>query len=80
MKTISYTSNFSGLQDQLRAEKFNKEIEAEVKRRQDEANKQFEEAKIALEKSGAEFVSREDFEKLRASKSGAGGGRAAAGA
>ena len=57
------------LQEQLRLDKINKEIEAAAAKKQEEAQKKFEEAKKRLEASGAEFVSHEEFAKLKESKS-----------
>ena len=53
-------------------EAVNAEIEAAHKAKQDEANEKFKTAKAALEANGAEFVSQEDFDKLKADKKAAG--------
>ena len=53
------------LQKQLREEQFKKEIEAEVAQKQKEAEEKFEQAKKKLEDSGAQFVSNDEFEKLK---------------
>ena len=52
----------------------NKEAEAEYKKKQDEAVKKYEEARKNLEAAGAEFVSREEFDKLKADNSKKTGG------
>ena len=46
----------------------NADIEAAHAKKQKEANDKFEAAKASLEKNGAEFVSQEEFAKLKASK------------
>ena len=56
------------LAEQLRIEKVNADIEAAHAKKQKEANDKFEAAKASLEKNGAEFVSQEEFAKLKASK------------
>jgi len=65
-----------GLREKLRSEKANAEIDAKIKLRQEEADKKFKEAKILLEQSGAEFVGREEFEKLREEKNARAAGAA----
>ena len=57
---------------QLRLEKINKEIEAAAAKKQEEAQKKFESAKKVLEESGAEFVSNEEFAKLKKASKSAG--------
>jgi len=56
------------LEEQLRIEKLNKEIEEKHKQKQAEAIKKAEEAKKRLEESGAEFVSNEEFAKIKEAK------------
>ena len=56
----------------MRAEKLNAEIEEKHRLAQEEANKKFEEAKKRLEDTGAEFVSNEEFDKIKAQKKAAG--------
>ena len=68
--TLSPTRAEEELKVQLKVEELNKEAEAEHKKRQDEATKKYEEAKKNLEAAGAEFVSREEFEKIKAKKTG----------
>ena len=53
-------------------EQVNAELEAAHKKKQDEANEKFKSAKAALEANGAEFVSNEEFAKLKADKKAAG--------
>merc|ERR1712203_183265 len=60
------------LQEQLRLEKINKEIEAAVAKKQEEAQKKFDTAKKVLEQSGAEFVSNEEFAKIKKASKSAG--------
>ena len=43
----------------------NAEIEAAHQEKQKQANEKFEAAKAALEKDGAEFVSQEEFNRLK---------------
>ena len=56
------------LQEQLRQEKINKDIEAAVAKKEQEARESFEQAKEQLEESGAEFVSKEEFDKMKSKK------------
>ena len=53
-------------------EQVNAELEAAHKKKQDEANEKFKTAKAALEANGAEFVSNEEFDKLKEQKKAAG--------
>jgi len=50
---------------QLRVDKLNKEAEEQLKAKQEEAVKKVQQAKEALEANGAEFVSQEEFAKLK---------------
>merc|ERR1711892_1019178 len=56
------------LNEQLRVEKLNAEIEEAHQQKQADAQSKFEEAKKKLEESGAEFVSNEEFAKVKAAK------------
>ena len=60
------------MKEQLRMEQVNAELEAAHKKKQDEANEKFKTAKAALEANGAEFVSNEEFDKLKEQKKAAG--------
>jgi len=53
-------------------EQVNADLEAAHKKKQDAANEKFKQAKAALEANGAEFVSNEEFDKLKAEKKAAG--------
>merc|ERR1712117_701790 len=59
------------LKEQLRMEQVNADLEAAHKKKQDAANEKFKQAKAALEANGAEFVSNEEFDKLKAEKKAA---------
>ena len=67
---ISFNRAEEELKVELKVEELNKEAEAEHNKRQQEATKKYEEAKKNLEAAGAEFVSREEFDKLKAKKTG----------
>merc|ERR1711892_1156380 len=56
------------LNEQLRVEKLNAEIEEAHQQKQADVQSKFEEAKKKLEESGAEFVSNEEFAKVKAAK------------
>ena len=56
------------LQEKLRLEKLNAELDEKHRQKQEEANKRFEEAKARLEESGAEFVSNEEFNKIKSAQ------------
>ena len=56
---------------QLQAEQLNKEAEAELLKIQAEAVARAEKAKLDLERSGAEFVSNEEFERIKAAQKSA---------
>merc|ERR1712226_1327591 len=56
------------LKEQLRMEQVNAELEAAHQKKQKEAQDKFEAAKAALEADGAEFVSQEEFARLKANK------------
>ena len=52
----------------MRVAQLNAEIEEAHKQKQADAQTKFEEAKKTLEDSGAEFVSNEEFAKVKAAK------------
>merc|ERR1711935_456139 len=54
--------------EKLRVETLNQEIEESHRKKQEEANQRFAEAKQKLVDSGAEFVSQEEFAELKAAK------------
>merc|ERR1712129_518716 len=54
------------LKEKLRMDAVNAEIDAAHEEKQKQANDKFEAAKAALEKDGAEFVSQEEFDSLKA--------------
>jgi len=54
------------LAQQRKVDELNAKAKADYDKKQEEATKKYEEAKKMLEDSGAEFVSREEFEKLKA--------------
>ncbi len=56
------------LADKIRAEKLNEEINEKHRLAQEKANEKFQEAKRRLEDTGAEFVSNEEFDKIKAQK------------
>ena len=60
------------LAEKIRAEKLNDEIKEKHRLAQEEANRKFQEAKKRLEDTGAEFVSNEEFDKIKAQKKAAG--------
>ena len=64
------------LQKKLREEQFKKDIEAEVTQKQKEAEEKFEQAKKKLEDSGAQFVSNDEFEKLKSEEKNPGDSKA----
>jgi len=65
------------LAEKLRAEKLNAEIEEKHRLAQEEANIKFQEVKKRLKETGAEFVSNEEFDKIKDQEIGKGASRAA---
>jgi len=60
------------LAEKLRAEKLNAEIEEKHRLAQEEANIKFQEVKKRLKETGAEFVSNEEFDKIKDKEIGKG--------
>jgi len=65
------------LAEKLRAEKLNAEIEEKHRLAQEEANIKFQEVKKRLKETGAEFVSNEEFDKIKDKEIGKGASAAA---